>query len=96
MAIFKPDQKTTCTPEEELAIVHRFLHKCLHWAEQKEIPATLDKLQENSNETLAARLVQWTTYRDFTLHTIRELEDGTLDHWFQSETSPNEEEDDRI
>jgi hypothetical protein len=96
MPIFTPNQKTSCTPEEELAIVHRFLNKCLQWAEEKEIPNTLSKLNENMDQPLAARLLQWANYRDFTLHTIRELEDGTLDHWFRSETSPDASADDRI
>ena len=70
-------------------MVHSFMQKCLQWAEEKEIPKTLAKMDENPDQKLTARLNQWTTYRDFTLHTLRELEDGTLDHWFVSDPKPD-------
>ena len=91
MPLFKPSTKITSTPEESIASVHAFMKKCLSWAEEKEIPATLAKLQDNPDPKLAARLQQWTTYREFTLHTLRELEDGTLDHWFDSDRKPDEQ-----
>ena len=96
MPLFNPSTKSTATPEESLATVHAFLLKCLKWAEQKEIPETLAKLQQSPDHKLASRLSQWTTYREFTLHTLKELEDGTLDHWFQSDPKPDEDRDNRI
>ena len=85
MTLFKTTTQINATPEESIAIVHAFLQNCLKWAEDKEIPATLAKLQDDPDHKLAARLEQWTTYREFTKHTLTELEDGTLDHWFDSD-----------
>ena len=83
MPLFRPTTQSTATPEEAIATVHHFLQKCLQWAEDKEIPETMEKLKQSPDKKLAARLHQWTIYREFTLHTLKELEDGTLDHWFQ-------------
>ena len=90
MSLFQPDLAVSIPPEESIAIVHNFLQKCLQWAEEKEIPKTLESLQNSPSPEAAARLHQWTSYRDFTRHTLRELEDGTLDHWFQTDRSPDE------
>ena len=39
----------------------------------------MERLHDGPDDTAVARLHKWTTYRDFTRHTLKELEDGT--HW---------------
>jgi len=90
MSLYKPDQPIQAPPEESVAIIHQFLNRCLHWAEQIELPKIHAELNISNDPGNVARLRRWTTYREFTLHTIKELEDGTLDHWFQTDPKPDE------
>jgi len=39
-------------------------------------------MDTEADPKLAAKLHQWLSFRAFLDHTLRELEDGTLDHWF--------------
>jgi hypothetical protein len=86
------DNKTplTCSAEEAAAIVHAFVTRCLAWAEEQELPKTQALYDTTPTEALSARLRQWMTYRDFTRHTLQELEDGTLDRWFMSHQKSDE------
>lgn len=96
MSLFEPEHSPQIDPKDALVTVHQFLKNCLDWAENKELPQTLSRLQENLDESAAARLHKWTTYRDFTRHTLRELEDGTLDHWFLKHSSPDGTDEDGL
>lgn len=96
MTLFDPRHHPTVSPEDASAIVHAFLQNCVRWAEDKEIAVTQKKFNKSPSQKLAARLLAWTTYRDFTLHTLQELEDGTLDHWFEIDPPPDESTPDRI
>jgi len=89
MSLFEPEHTPQLAPKDALLTVHQFLTNCLEWAEQREIPETLKRLHIDPNTDAAARLHKWTTYRDFTRHALQELEDGTLDHWFLKESSPD-------
>ena len=69
------------SPKDAVTIVHDFLIRCRQWANDTELPARREKALDSAAE--AEKLRDWVTYLAFTDHTIRELEDGTLDHWFQ-------------
>lgn len=60
------------TPAERLAAVHAFTTRCRAWA-----VAAIARRQE---EGRAAD--DWELYLRFTDHTLEELENGALDHWF--------------
>lgn len=85
MTLFEPDRHPQVGAQDALAIVHRFVEQCRAWAVDKEIPKRLQRLADDPDASEGARLQAWITYRDFLDHTLRELEDGTLDHWFTSE-----------
>lgn len=89
MSLFEAEHTPQIDPKDALVTVHQFLKNCLEWAEKKEIPKTMERLHDGPDDTAVARLHKWTTYRDFTRHTLKELEDGTLDHWFLKDSSPD-------
>ena len=70
-------------PEDALAVIHDFVSRCRQWANDIEIPKRLRTLEDVPEEAQIASLQRWVTYLAMTEHTLRELEDGTLDHWFQ-------------
>ena len=90
MPLFKPTHSTDVSPEDAVLIVHRFLQRCEAWARDLEIPKTINQLETEPSASSAARLHQWTSYLEFTRHTLQELEDGTLDRWFLADHSPDE------
>lgn len=69
-------------PEVAKAIVREFLERCRGWGTDREIPKQLERLRVDPNPIDAAKLHQWTTWVAFLDHARRELDDGTLDHWF--------------
>lgn len=69
-------------PELAIQAVYAFLTRCEAWAEQRELPRRLTAYQTDPSPANAAKLHQWATWRDFIRHASRELQDGTLDHWF--------------
>ena len=68
--------------EAHKAIVRAFLVRCRDWAQQREIPKRTRQLAETPNAEGAAKLHAWISYDHFLEHTLDELADGTLDHWF--------------
>ncbi len=62
----------TGTPEQRIAAVHSFTQRCRTWA--------VDTIARRAAEGRPAE--DWELYLRFTDHTLQELEDGILDHWF--------------
>ena len=65
-------------------IIADFLQRCNTYAEQQ-----LDKYRDQRGEAsgmdalaLQDKIGHWTSYRAFNEHTLTELDDGTLDDWF--------------
>lgn len=81
--LFEPGRRPEVAPEDAVAVSHAFLVRCRAWATEREIPKLLARLAEHPTPADAARLHQWTTWRDFVDHALRELESGTLDGWFE-------------
>ena len=82
MSLYDPERQPDVAAEDAVAIVHDFLEKCRSWATEREIPKLLARLEADAMTEDAAKLHQWTTWRDFVDHALHELEDGTLDRWF--------------
>lgn len=82
MPLFDASTPIDAAPAEQLAIAHAFLQRCQDWALDKELPRLREALQSSNDPADAAKLHQWLTWLAFTSHALRELEDGTLDHWF--------------
>ena len=82
MPLFDPDHTPDVPPHDALIVVHRFLERCLRWADERELPKRTDRVAEDPSPQHTADLHAWAAYRAFTAHALRELEDGTLDHWF--------------
>ncbi len=62
-------------PAQGIAAVHVFVTRCRAWAEM-----------EIARRSAAGKPVhEWEAYVRFTDHTLRELENGTLDRWFTAE-----------
>jgi len=66
------DALSEATPEERLAAVHAFTTRCRAYA-----VAEIDRRRAAGRPTN-----DWESYLRFTDHTLAELENGTLDHWF--------------
>lgn len=62
----------SATPAQRIAAVHAFTTRCRAWA--------VDAIARRREEGRAAD--DWELYLRFTEHTLEELENGTLDHWF--------------
>ena len=82
MPLYAPDRCSNASPEEKVEIVRIFLIKCREWAVDREISPRLQQVVAEPDQETTRRLHDWVTYRDFLDHTIRELEEGTLDRWF--------------
>lgn len=54
---------------------HDFVRRCRQWA--------VDELERRARNGKPRH--EWETYLRFTDHTLRELENGTLDGWFLAE-----------
>lgn len=83
MPLFDKERDVHVAPQDAVVIVHRFLHELRSWAVEREIPKRLQRVAAEADPAEAARLHAWVAYQRFTEHAIRELEDGTLDRWFQ-------------
>ncbi len=82
MPLFQKVHEPDVSPEEAIIVVHRFVMKCQEWASQREIPERVQRVAAQPDPGEVAKLQAWRSYLQFTEHTLRELEDGTLDHWF--------------
>lgn len=91
MPLYDATLQPNVAPEDALKIVHQFLTKCHGWASAREIPKRLKELESSLDKDQAAKLHEWIAYLRFTEHTIRELEDGTLDHWFSAAQAKTDE-----
>ena len=58
--------------------VKDFLQRCLNYAHE-----TIAKKTESGDD--AEGLAKWIAYRDFTQVALDEIENGELNHWFNSE-----------
>lgn len=88
MKLYDPEREPGVAPEDAVIVAHRFVTRCLTWAEERELPKRLDEVRDGLDPDRAARLHAWVAYRAFLLHTLRELEDGTLDGWFTDPPAP--------
>lgn len=82
MPLYDPSREVAVDAVDAVAVVHAFLRRCARWAEEREIPRRLEELASDPDPDRAAKLHAWISYLRFTEHTLRELEDGTLDGWF--------------
>ena len=89
MKLYDAERVPDVSPEDALAVAHRFVRQCLTWAETREIPSRLEHTATSLDPDVAAHLHGWITYRAFLLHTLRELEDGRLDPWFTPPAPPD-------
>ncbi|MES2644646.1 MAG: hypothetical protein V4850_34480 [Myxococcota bacterium] len=62
----------SATPAQRIAAVHAFTTRCRAWA----VAAVTRRREEGRAAD------DWELYLRFTEHTLEELENGTLDHWF--------------
>ena len=62
-------------PGERWAAARDFVQRCQDWSE-----AEMERRVVDGRD-----LTKWKVYAEFTQHTLRELDDGTLDAWFVSE-----------
>ncbi len=83
MALIDEGRAARVAPADAAAVVHAFLGRCRRWALEREIPARAEKAAASLDPADAARLHEWVAYLRFTEHTLRELEEGRLDHWFK-------------
>jgi hypothetical protein len=88
MPLYREDHDLQVAPEQAVVIVHRFVQRCREWALKREIPARSQRVAAEADATEAAKLHAWVAYAAFLEHTLRELEDGTLDHWFEGSDEP--------
>jgi hypothetical protein len=71
MALWSPETPPP-PPEQGIAAAHAFVSRCRAWA-----------VMEIERRAAAGRPTEeWESYLRFTDHTLRELEEGTLDRWF--------------
>lgn len=82
MPLFDPQRETDIDPKDAIVAVHDFLLKCREWAQQREIPKRVQRVDAELDPAAAAQLHAWISYLRFTEHALEELENGTLDHWF--------------
>ncbi len=68
------------SPEERKQVVRDFLRRCVTYSD-----ASIErKLERNEDRE---EITRWKAYREFTAYAISEIDDGTLDSWFDSEAS---------
>jgi hypothetical protein len=75
------------SPDEKKEVVRDFLRRCVGWADEQEIPKRISRVAASESPEDAARLHQWLTYKAFVLHALGEIDDGTLDAWFEDSAS---------
>lgn len=86
MPLYDPDHEPQVAAEDAVVVVHRFLEQVRQWAQEREIPKRLARVEADLDPGEAAKLHGWITYLRFTEHALGELEDGTLDGWFTGPT----------
>ena len=89
MPLYDPEHTASAPPEDAIAVVHDFLGRCRVWAEEREIPKRLARVERDLEPADVASLHQWVSWLRFVEHAISELEDGTLDHWFEQKEPGN-------
>ncbi len=57
-------------PGQRWAASRDFVERCHHWA--------MDEIERREGR----KVEDWLVYERFTRHTLNELDNGTLDHWF--------------
>ena len=82
MPLYDPTLDRDLPPEQAILAVHDFLVRARAWATEREIPKRVARVAEGASHDEAARLHAWVAWRDFLDHALAELEDGTLDRWF--------------
>ena len=82
MALFDAKRVPDVAPSDAVVMAHRFVMKCREWALELEIPKIAQRFAADPSPDDAAKLHAWTSYVAFLDHTLRELEEGTLDGWF--------------
>lgn len=90
MSLFDPQRVPEVSAEDAVLVAHAYTAKLRSWAVELEIPKLQQRLASDPNAADAAKLHQWTTFRDFCDHALGELEAGTLDHWFTEHPSRTE------
>ena len=80
--LFDPARALEVDPRDAVRVAHRFVQQCRTWAIERELPARRARVQHGDAPEAAAKLHAWLSYVAFLDHTLHELEDGTLDHWF--------------
>ena len=85
--LYSPEDSPELEPAAALQAAHRFLGQCRAWATEREIPKRTARVAEGAGAGDAARLHAWVSMVAFIDHAVRELEDGTLDHWFQPDAA---------
>lgn len=81
--LFDAAREPQVDPRDAVRVVHAFLERCAAWAEDRELPERLRRMTADPTPEHAAKLHQWASWLAFVRHAQRELEDGTLDHWFR-------------
>jgi hypothetical protein len=82
MSLYDADRAVDVAPEQAIVIAHRFVSFCKRWADTQGIPRATQQVAETPTAERAAKLHAWASFSQFLDHTLRELEDGTLDGWF--------------
>lgn len=85
MPLFDGDRTPDVAAEDAIVVVHDFLRRARQWATEREIPKRLGRVEGGAGHDEAAKLAAWVAWRDFVDHALRELEDGTLDGWFDTQ-----------
>ncbi len=71
------------TPERAAAIVRAFLEKVIAYADAQ-VEKKKAAVAESPGDPLPKKkLDDWDAFARFTRHTVGEIDDGTLDSWFQ-------------
>lgn len=91
MALYDPDHNPQVSPQDAAVVAHRFLTRCRDWARDREIPRRLEQVGEGLDPVAAGRLHAWVAWMRFCEHALTEIEDGTLDAWFQADAPPEGE-----
>jgi len=81
--LFDPTRHVDVDPRDAVRVAHAFMQRCRTWAVEVELPKRRGRVQHSDAPEHAAKLHGWLTYLAFLDHTLAELEDGTLDHWFE-------------
>ena len=82
MPLFEPGRTADVPAEDAIVVVHDFLRRAREWATEREIPKRIQRVSGGASHDEAAKLAAWVAWRDFVDHALAELEDGTLDDWF--------------